>query len=246
MNPLIGNQEWISSYGITLVIALVACWWLARRNAREIGLDPSHIDLLLPAAVVAGIVFTVLLPEPHLQLIPLIALCLAVVFIYARLTRQPFARLTDALALPTIAAIAIQRIGCFLAGCCWGDPVSADSLQWLGVEFPAGSFAYEQHVTFGLIGPEAAASLPVHATQLYEAALLVTLLVAFPRRVAWWLAPGTLTMLAITGYALIRFGVEFLRADNIAVFGSITGVQALCLGLFVAGALQARRMSLYS
>ena len=112
MYATLGDQDWASSYGLVLVIALITCWWLARRNAKTAGIDPSHIDLLLPATVVAGIVFTAVRPEPHIQLIPLIACCLAVVFFYGFVTRQSFARLTDVLAVPTVAAIAIQRIGC--------------------------------------------------------------------------------------------------------------------------------------
>ncbi|NIV17445.1 MAG: hypothetical protein GWN47_03335 [Woeseiaceae bacterium] len=238
MQSHLGSLDWITSYGLMLMLALVTCWWLARRNAKKNGIEPSHIDLVLPLALLTGFLFVALRPDPRIQLIPLIITCLLVVFIYSRVARLEFGRLTDAFALPTIAAIAIQRIGCFLAGCCWGDPVSSDAFQWLGVAFPAGGFAHEEHVALGLIAPGAAASLPVHATQLYEAAFLLALLAAFPRRVAWWLAPGTLTLLAITGYALVRFGIEFLRADHVEFAGPFSIVQLVCVALvLVAGAM---------
>jgi prolipoprotein diacylglyceryltransferase len=229
MYPFIGNQNWVSSYGLVLLIALVTCWWLARRNAKAAGIDPSHIDVLVPAALLIGLAVSMLQPEHRVRLIPLITVCLGVVIAYSRLTHQSIGRMTDVLALPTIAAIMIQRVGCFLAGCCWGDPIGHGVPAWMGVDFPAGSFAHEQHVTLGLIGPDAASSLPVHATQLYEAVLLLPLFVLLARPKMGRLSPGELTLLAAGGYAVVRFAIEFLRADNVAVIGPLSGTQLVCI-----------------
>lgn len=246
MHPYVGNQDWIPTYGLVLVLALATCWWLGRRNARSVGIDASHIDLLLPLALLAGFGLSALRPEPQVQLIPLIACCLGVVFVYSRASKLSFAQLTDVLAVPTLVAIAIQRVGCFLAGCCWGHPVGGDTWRWLGVEFPAGSFAFEQQLADGLIEPGAMTSHPVHATQLYEAVLLVPLASALWRSARSPQARGAITLTAIAGYAAIRFGVEFLRAEVIDFPGPFTLVQVLCLGLFAMGGLQARRLRLYS
>jgi prolipoprotein diacylglyceryltransferase len=231
--PHLGSQDWVTSYGLVFALALVTCWWLARRNAKTAGIDPSHIDFLLPAAILIGLAVSVLQPEPRVQLIPLIAICLGIVVAYSRLTHQSLGRMTDVLALPTIAAIMIQRVGCFLAGCCWGDPVGHGAPAWMGVEFPAGSFAHEQHAALGLIGPDAASSLPVHATQLYEAVLLAPLLVLLARPNIRLLSPGKLTLLAAGGYAIVRFAIEFLRADNVVVVGSFSGTQLVCILIFL-------------
>ena len=78
----------------------------------------------------------------------------------------------------------IHRVGCFIAGCCWGDIVShertsefASQVQTIsflrrvahGVQYPPGSLPYEQHLAMGMIDSGALASLPVYPVQLYEA-----------------------------------------------------------------------------
>ncbi|HSG48326.1 MAG TPA: prolipoprotein diacylglyceryl transferase family protein, partial [Longimicrobiales bacterium] len=207
MYPYPAGQAWITSWGLVLLLAVAACWALARRNARRCDLDPSHVDLVIPVALVLGILASraasALLPADRLlagtewvaasrvRLIPVALGGIAAVLLYARVTSQSGRRLLDVLALPALAGLGIQRVGCFLAGCCWGDvAVRSEQLDllagsglgpqlqtfpwavggWgLAVAFPAGSFAWEQHRVAGLIPPEAAASLPVLPTQLYEA-----------------------------------------------------------------------------
>ena len=61
------------------------------------------------------------------------------------------------------ASIGIGRIGCFLAGCCFGVPTQA---PW-AVNYPAGSSAYWNHIAQGRIVDGAEASLPVHPLSIY-------------------------------------------------------------------------------
>lgn len=84
---------------------------------------------------------------------------------------------------------AFGRVGCFFAGCCYGK--ATDS--WLGVQFPH------------LPGP-------VHATQLYEAAVLFVLF-----GICTWLLfkkdfRHNMSIYLI-GYGCARFGLEYLRDD---------------------------------
>jgi len=239
-NP--GSLAWITSYGLILAIAVAICWWLARRNAVRAGADPSHVDLVVPLAFTGGLLASLLAGNSHVRLIPLLAVGVTVVFLYARLTRQSFARLVDLLAVPTLAAIASQRIGCLLAGCCWGEPVGSESLVWLGVHFPPGSFAWEQQRVAGLLPADAPASLPVHPTQIYEALLVGAVAFALGRYGSARFAPGRLTIAAIAAYAAIRFGIEFLRADNMAWLGPLTTTQLVCAALF-AGTIALSRMN---
>jgi prolipoprotein diacylglyceryltransferase len=44
-------------------------------------------------------------------------------------------------------------------------------------------------------------------------------------------APGALAWWCLGSYAIVRFGIEFLRADNAIVWRSLTGNQLVCLGL---------------
>jgi phosphatidylglycerol:prolipoprotein diacylglycerol transferase len=132
-------------------------------------------------------------------------------------------RTGDAFALGIPIGHAIGRVGCLFAGCCYGAPTS---LPW-GVRFPAGAPATVAQRARDLLPASALASLPVHPTQLYDAAfdlLLFALLWRLRDRVR---APGSLFRVYLLGYATFRFGCEFLRGDLPA--GGIKPVQWLLL-----------------
>jgi len=241
MHPFLGNQDWVTTYGLFLVLALSTCWWLARRNAGAAGIDRSHVDLALPLSMFVGLVGVMALFGGKVTLIPLILICMTALFIYSRFMHLSFLALVDVFALPTVAALMIQRLGCFLAGCCWGE-VAAHELTWLAVQFPVGSFAYEQHLAAGLIAADAIESLPVHPTQLYETVLLVPLILVLKKAGIGRLPRGSVTLAAIAGYTFVRFFNEFLRADTSVFAGSLTVTQLLCAGLFL-GSVAVLRMN---
>lgn len=265
MHPYLGNQDWITSYGLFLLSACLTCWWLARRGARRAGLDPTHMDLLVPAAIAAGLLAVVLLTDSRVRVFPLIAGGMAAVFVYGRVTRLPFGQLLDILAIPTLAALLVQRFGCFLAGCCWGDVAVHDdwlaviantslgaqlqTLPWAAgdwvvtaVTFPAGSFAYEQHLAAALITSDELRSLPVHPTQLYEAALLLPAIWLLGRIRRGQHAVGTIALSGFAAYGLIRFGIEFLRSDSRLIVGDLSGPQLMSAAM-LAGALVSMRFN---
>ena len=86
--------------------------------------------------------------------------------LYLRRAKEPVAPFLDRVAIGAGITFALVRTGCFLAGCDYGLPTS---LPW-GVRFPHGSLAALDHARRGFV-PHGAASLPVHPTQLYEAAV---------------------------------------------------------------------------
>jgi hypothetical protein len=57
MHPYIGHQEWITSYGLVLVLALVACWWLTRRNAATAGEFSPDGNYLLTATSTGAFIY---------------------------------------------------------------------------------------------------------------------------------------------------------------------------------------------
>ena len=257
MNSLTAIPANLTPYGLVLAAALITCWVLARRNAAASGIDASHVDLLIPLTAGIGVIGQRLLAGPGLQLIPLVFCGLAVVFVYSRVSRLSFGRLIDVLALPVVAAIAVQRVGCYLAGCCWGDVAVLDpwlaviagtdtgaqlqTLPWAAGDWvvwaemhPPGSLVYEQHVNAGLILPEAARSLPVHPTALYEVAVLLPLLLVLRHVGLRRCQPGSLALLAMASYACQRFAFEFLRADNPVVVSYLTMPQLQSAAVFVA------------
>lgn len=264
MHPYLGNQDWLTSYGLFLITGLSVCWWLARRAARRAGIDPSHIDLLLPLAFIIGAACVSLVAGPRIRLYPLLFGCTAAVFAYSRTTGQSFRTLLDIFALPAVAAIAIQRIGCFLAGCCWGDVAVHDAwldviartglgqqlqtLSWAvgdwvvtAVQFPVGSPAWEQQLAAGLITRDALATLPVHPTQLYETALLVPIMVLLRALAGRNMPAGSLALVAFAAYGFARFGLEYLRADNAMFIGNLTLQQVTSAALLAMALLMLRQ-----
>ena len=109
---------------------------------------------------------------------------------------------------------AIGRIGCFLNGCCYGKPTSS----WCGVWMPN----IEQRV------------IP---TQLIESAGLVVLYVVLrrlqtPQRLR---RPGSLFGAYLIGYSLLRWVIEWWRADQPMVWPGMTVQQLISLACFLVG-----------
>ncbi len=139
-------------------------------------------------------------------------------YLASRLYGLPFLRLLDLAAMSLPLGHALGRVGCFLAGCCYG--VATESV--FGVVYPAG------HPT------HPSPTLPV---QLFEAAFNVALfsllLFLFHRR----RAVGTyrLPALYLIMYPAFRFINEFFRADPIRGVHLLSTSQWLSIPLFLAG-----------
>ena len=123
-------------------------------------------------------------------------------------------RLADALTPGLFVGLAVMRIGCFLAGCCFGVE---STVPW-AVQFPYGSPAFQRSQggeadgTFGLFSVVTAPT--VHPTELYE--LLACLAAAglagylLHRRAA----PGVGFLSATIVFSLARLGNHFLREPS--------------------------------
>jgi len=123
-----------------------------------------------------------------------------------------------AAAAPALAfGHAIGRVGCFLVGDDYGKP---STLPW-AVAFPQG------------LPPTV---VPVHPTQLYEAAALVLLGLLLLR----WRRQGLPDRIVLSRYlggaGIIRFVIEFVRV-NAHVAGPLTLAQLWSLGLIVSALL---------
>jgi phosphatidylglycerol:prolipoprotein diacylglycerol transferase len=120
----------------------------------------------------------------------------------------PLGALGDWLAPATAFAEVMGRIGCFLAGCCFGV---VSNLPW-AVHFPAGSPAALFHIGQGWTAETAPASLPVHPLQLYFALLGLAL-----GTFCLWLRPrtrshGDVLLAFIVLHEVGKFLLELLRA----------------------------------
>ena len=111
----------------------------------------------------------------------------------------------DSFAVPVAVAVAIGRLACFQAGCCYGTPTS---LPW-GVVFASV-----------LDAPGVAR----HPAQLYEAAFHFSAAAAL-----FWIGRrgfirGQLIKLYIIAYAAYRFASELIRPEA-RLWGNLTGYQ---------------------
>jgi prolipoprotein diacylglyceryltransferase len=126
---------------------------------------------------------------------------------------------TDAFALPLLLGLALQGVGCLLAGCCYGELLGSG--PGLGISYPVGSEPWAAQVAQGLLAPTATSSLPVHAAPLYQVLLCLGIagtLVAGRKKLA--LRPGVALPLALGLFAAGRFGLESWRAPLGDVLGA--------------------------
>ncbi len=236
----------LGSYGLMVALGLLGGLWVAQRLARRSGLNPEAIVNLGVYCVLAGVAGAKLLmfavdydyyranPGEIFSLSTLRAggvfyggliLALATGVLYMRRQRLPGLATADALAPGVALGHALGRVGCFLAGCCWG---TGCNLPW-AVTFTNP----DAHQLFGT-----PLARPLHPTQLYEslaeAAIFTLLWVRFPFR----RRPGEIIGLYLVLYSTARFLVEFVRAhDQPNPFGgSLSTSQWIALVLAASGA----------
>jgi phosphatidylglycerol:prolipoprotein diacylglycerol transferase len=136
--------------------------------------------------------------------------------------RIPVTGLLDLLAPAAALYIAIARLGCFASGCCHGKP--AWGVPW-AVTFhdPHSASIYR--------------GIPVHPTQLYEAAgcfLLFLWLMALRNRPQW---RGRLFWLFLGGYGALRFVVEIYRGDVKPMVGELALAQVISIGMVLVSGM---------
>jgi len=205
----------IRSWGVLLVIGVLAGMWLAARRARRFGIDPREtMDmawLLLIAGVIGGRLGWVVQELSYYLEHPVEIFYLRAggmtsyggvvgagiaLAIWCRRAGVPFLVALDWLAAPALVVNAIGRVGCFLNGCCYG--VECD-LAWAVMVHPErGGKPY--------LG---------HPAQLYDTALSLlgaVLLLWYERRSPTALARGRLTGLFLLAYGGSRVVLEVFRA----------------------------------
>jgi phosphatidylglycerol:prolipoprotein diacylglycerol transferase len=139
-----------------------------------------------------------------------------VAYRFVRKHRISFWPYADILVSSVSLGHGIGRLGCFAAGCCFGN-VARDGFP-LTVRFPAESSAWAQHVKDHLISSTAVTSLPVYPTQLFEAGgeLLIFLTLLWIRTRKRFHGQVLLSYFFL--YPLLRTVIEMFRGDAIRGF----------------------------
>jgi phosphatidylglycerol:prolipoprotein diacylglycerol transferase len=230
----------VKSYGLMLAISFALGLWLSIRRGRVHGIPPDDIMDLVFGVLVSSIIgvrlFFVLthwgdfdpwyrafyIWDGGLTLYGGIALSTATVYVMARRRRIPFLVMADIFSPGVILGIGLTRIGCFLAGCCYGRPTELGCAVTFPLDAPSS-------LHYGHIG--------VHPAQLYGSGggFLVFLLLLALERV--WNYRGATFGRFLLLYGISRFVVDFSRyyePDQVLAWGWSNN-QWISVGLMVVG-----------
>ncbi len=147
--------------------------------------------------------------------------------------RFPFWKAADMAGFAVPLGLCFGRMGCLMAGCCFG---ATCDLPW-AMSFPGGSPASEEQVKAHLLSDVRLYSLPVHPTQVYEAAAslaiaAVCLLWVHPRK----RYDGQVFVAFLALYAVARFLLEYLRRDDRGGMLGLSTSQLIGIAMLVAAA----------
>lgn len=237
MYPVIlqlSDQIAIQSYGVAIACGLILAYFLAERDTQRSGLiDRTTLDELTAFIIVAVLVggrvwHRITEPEFYQSwyetVVPwlggysvmgstIAALCVGVWYVQKR--SLDLWKLFDLVGSYAPLVQAFGRIGCFLAGCCFGTPTNAPWAVW-----------YTHPATL------APRDCWIHPAQLYSAALffgLFGLLYLLRKRP---LRAGSIGLIYLIGASSERFVIDFWRGDQIAApLFSVNQWVALVLGL---------------
>lgn len=224
-------------YNLMLLLGLTAALAIACRGARGVRVSAGWLAAL-GAAVTAGVLGARLLhfdgsaPDGARTILGGVLLGSLALFGSCRILRTD-PRHLDSLALALPIGFAIGRVGCLLAGCCFGEPTD---LPW-GAIYDEHSAAFRVQLAAGLIGPDSPTALPVHPTQLYEALLALGVVVFVPRLRRLVHTPGSLLLAVLVALGAGRVLLETFRARETTAFAGLTEVQWLLAAIVAAGAV---------
>jgi phosphatidylglycerol:prolipoprotein diacylglycerol transferase len=211
----------IYSYGVLLAAAYLLGLQFALIRARSRGLPPQQVmDLgiwIIISALAGAKLLLLIVDFDQFTASPRDLLSLArsggvfyggliaaviVALIYLRRHRMPLWTTTDVFAPGIALGHIVGRLGCLLAGCCFGKPAS---LPW--------AITFTDPVARANVGTPL--GIPLHPTQLYEAGaetLILVFLLAFERRGRPF--PGRTFWTYMLLYGVSRFAVELFRGDR--------------------------------
>jgi phosphatidylglycerol:prolipoprotein diacylglycerol transferase len=245
MYPNLFGIPFLHTYGVLVAIAFLVGLWVVGRLAREARLNPdsvTNLGLYCALAAIAGaklMMFIVDIPyytEHPSQIFSIETLqaggvfyggliaALAVSWWYMRRTKLPLLRTADVFAPAIALGHGIGRIGCFTAGCCWGDRCDR---PW-AVTFRSA----EAHDRVGV-----PLGVPLHPTQIYEAIAEFLIFGVLYWRFHRAHRDGAIISLYLVLYSAVRFVVEFFRYHEQGNLwgGPLDTSQWISIALFLLG-----------
>ena len=229
----------VYSYGLMILIGIIFAFTVAEKRAKKLGLDQDKVfdlgfmsgiggilgakllffitewkdivkggltfrDIMFGFVVYGGIIGGILAG-----------------YLYCKWKKLNFLKHFD-LVMPSIAlAQGFGRIGCFLAGCCYGRETDA----WYGMEF-------NHSVYYDMVG------VKVIPTQLIMSAANFAhffLLAFIAKKIYKTGKDGVIAGCYLLFYSIGRFLIEFLRNDPRGGVGVLSTSQFISLFIFAAG-----------
>lgn len=230
----------IQSFGLIITVGLLLFTWLIHRHSlRKKLLNDEQFSTVILLGVVSGILGGRLLYvaqeygsmtsireafsfwEGGFSILGTIVAVLTTIGIYLKKIKVPILPFFDLITMYAPLLQAISRLGCFVAGCCYGLPTS---LPWA--------------VTYTDPTIAAPTCVALHPTQLYSSIFLFSIFLFLRfKATKFHLKAGQLTMLYLMLASSERFIVDFWRADRAyfasATFRMLSVHQWLALSIFI-------------
>ena len=137
------------------------------------------------------------------------------IVIYSKIKKISVASYAD-LIVPSIAVNqSLGRVGCFLAGCCYGRETDS----WIGVTFPEGCLA-----------PAGVKLIPTQLISAIGMMIIAIGLILIDKKTKY---KGVIAGMYLLFYSVGRFGIEFFRNDYRGEVGIFSTSQFISLFIFV-------------
>lgn len=236
---------YLPTYGVLVALGFLAGLTITVRLGRRSGLDGEKITNLAVYCALAGLLgakvlmilfdWRTFLADPK-QIFSLptlqaagvfqggLVLAFVTAFLYMRHVGLPWLRTLDAFAPGVAIGHAIGRIGCFMAGCCWGKECS---LPW-AVTFHNADAADLTGVPL---------NTPLHPSQLYEMSTEALLFAFLYWRFGKPHAAGKIMGLYLVLSSGARFLIEFTRYHEQGLYWGLSLTQWIAIAVAGAGAL---------
>lgn len=228
----------VYGYGLMIGLGVLAAYLIAEFRAKRLKIDNEHVFALTIWALLGGLVgakllyyitiYKEIIANPKLLLdisdgfvvYGGIVAGIFTVWIYCRVKKLNFAAYFDLLIPEVAAAQGFGRIGCFLAGCCYGRETTSP----LGIIFQESQFA-----------PNGVRLVP---TQLISSGLDFAnflFLIWFAKRKK---GDGQVAGMYLILYSIGRFVLEFFRGDlERGSVGSLSTSQFISIFILAAGCI---------
>lgn len=225
----------VHGYGLMIALGIVCCVLLATYRAKKYQMNPDAILDIAIFSILAGFIgaklMYVIVEFPAFLRDPMsvlgsegfvvyggIIMGVLTAIVYCRIKKLDFMKYFDLCAPSISLAQGFGRIGCLLAGCCYGRATDA----WYGIVFPESALA-----------PAGVKLIPTQIISSVGNFAIMAVLLWYYKRAKHTGNVGAMYMLL---YGIGRFLVEMLRNDSRGAVGMLSTSQFISL-FIVAGAL---------